>query len=146
MNIHNWVTFCVLYICLHLKSISLKCWFWNSKNIVCFILEILKLQQVEKSSSSDSIFQIRECQKSSADRYGVISCCTIYNSTHIALFTKAHLAKWSFGDLKWLYLVVKQYVQSVPKSFYKSLSNKQTYNNNTTFIERYHSAVEKTFQ
>ena len=64
-------------------------------------------------------------------------------SPHIAMFTKAHLAKWSFGDLKWLYLVVKQYVQSVPKLFYKSLSNKQTYNNNTTFIERYHSAVEK---
>ena len=128
-----------LYICTKcLTFSSLKYWVWIFKNIAYFKLEILKLQI--------SIFQIRECQKSSADRYGVISCCTIYNSTHIALFTKAHLAKWSFGDLKWLYLVVKQYVQSVPKSFYKSLSNKQTYNNNTTFIERYHSAVEKTFQ
>ena len=129
-----------------LKFSSSKYWVWNSENIVYFKLEILRLQQAEKSSSSNSIFQTRECQKSSADRYGVISCCTIYNSTHIALFTKAHLAKWSFGDLKWLYLVVKQYVQSVPKSFYKSLSNKQTYNNNTTFIERYHSAVEKNVQ
>ena len=122
---------------------SLKYGVCNSKNIVYFKIEIFKLQQAEKASSSNSIL---ECQKSSADGYGLISCCTIYNSTHIALFTKAHLAKWSFGDLKWLYLVVKKYVQSVPKSFYKSLSNKQTYNNNTTFIERYHSAVETILQ
>ena len=93
---YDWIR--VLYIIppIYLHSIFAILQFKILSLMNCtYKLEFHRPQQAEKSSSSNSIYQIGELQKSSADRYGVWSWISMSKQFHV-------LFSFLFGAIQYL--------------------------------------------
>ena len=125
---------------------SLKYRVWGIGFLVYFKLKSYRLQKAEKSSSSNSIFQTGELQKSSADRLGARlnfinlsprnMCMTLFYNRFLTTY---HII-WYYWNLPLQYLDNNRncsHQNSLPLQILKNCSNEWIFHHSNNHILQY---------